>query len=243
MVGQITVAGAKDSTPKVERHTVYDFGERGGFAFAGKISRCEGKVEQRVAMISLPDAPVLYVEQLRARTAIDVREVATARFALLNEDDKLFESNERRIWTAEGEHLMRGAVKEPLREHIWNTSWANLDDKLSVVAHASGKMSYQENHKVERARLHQMLSANHLADVGNRQAGEIFSEAVVGWQPNAAHTTKTELKVERIGADGFDLRLGGWRILVNLGDAPMEFKTPGRKSALSALSAVIETAR
>jgi hypothetical protein len=244
MVGRITLQGVQDTVPKVEEHTVRELrldqnDKGGGFAFVGKISRCEGKVEQRVAMISLPGAPVVYVESHLAREAIDVREVATAMFAVLNEDDKLFEKNERRVWTAEGEHFMRGAVREPARHHKWNTTWANIDDRLSVVVQASGKMFYYENHRLERARLHQMLSANYLSDSGKKERGEIFSEAVTVWLPNASHTFKPDLSSKKLAEDVFDVRFADIQILVNFGDEKVN--TPA--GMLSRLSADVRMAR
>jgi len=42
-------------------------------SFVGTFLRCEGKVRQSLAVISLPDAPVLYVEQLRALADVNVK--------------------------------------------------------------------------------------------------------------------------------------------------------------------------
>jgi hypothetical protein len=203
LVGRITVAGVKDTPPEFEARNVIPLqtrrgGPPDGFAFAGRFARCEGRIEQGVAMISLPGEPVLYLEQLRARDNVDVQEVATGLFAVLNEDAKPITRNELAVWTAAGQTIMRGAVPEPAKQHVWETPWVNIDDRLSVAAWGGGRMAYQEAHVYERARLQQELVANYRTDIGQRRAGERISQAVVGLLPNARHTRRLALQVERI---------------------------------------------
>jgi hypothetical protein len=100
-------------------------------------------------------------------------------------------------------------------------------------------MSYYENHRLERARLHQMLSANYLSDSGKKERGEIFSEAVTVWLPNASHTFKPDLSSKKLAEDVFDVRFADIQILVNLGDEKVN--TPA--GMLSRLSADVRMAR
>ena len=246
--GRVVIDGAKDDPPKLEAKNVAPLrlpGREGddGFIFVGKFSRCQGKVEQRMAVISLPDAPVLYLEQLSARADINVKEIATGSVAIFNEDAAPLR-NTRRVWTAEGEQTLRGASTDPAKLHVWKTTWASVDDQLGVVSWPAGRMSCLENHRYERARLQQILSPNYRDDVGAKKAGEVLSESVVALVPNAVHTAQTKMQVEKTGKNGFAVSLGTWRIMANLGDEALSTSAWGQKRELNALSAaVMEEAR
>jgi hypothetical protein len=246
LLGSILVDRTKDTPAKLEARNVTKLRLPGhlqdeGFAFVGKFSRCEAKIEQRIAVISLPTTPVVYIERLSAREDVNVKEIATATVAIFNEEAAPL-SNERRVWTAEGEQLMRGADKAPSKVHVWKTGWANLEDKLGVVAQASGRMSYLENHRYERARLQQVLAANYLGNLGPGKAGQVLSEAAVALFPNASHGQQMKLQMDRVGKDGFAVRLGQWRIVANLGDGSLTGEVAGRDRQLEALNAVVEVA-
>jgi hypothetical protein len=244
LVGRIEIDGARDTPPKlvarnVNRLHVSGLRADGGFSFVGKFLRCEGKVRQNLAVISLPDAPVIYVEQIRAAKDVTVRKIATGTVAILNEDASPIAPNQRRIWTAAGASVARGATNESTSTHVWKTTWANVDDKLSLFAQASGRIAYTENHAYQRARLEQVLAANYEAEVGPRKPGEIISEAVVVLVPNAPHTQTMELRVERLGENGFGIAFGGWLVAVNLGEAQIEEKAFGQNFKLQPLSAIV----
>ena len=214
-----------------------------GFAFVGRFSRCEGKVEQRVAMISLPGAPVIYVEQLRAATEVDVKEVATGIIAILNEDAKPLTRNERVVWTAAGREVMRGASAEAAERHTWKTSWANLDDRIGLVARASGRMAYSETHAYQRARLQQELVANYLAEVGPRRSGEIISRAVLGILPGARYTHQLDLRVEPLGDGGVAVLFERWLVAVNLSEAQVTGEAFGNTLKLAPQGVTVQRLR
>jgi hypothetical protein len=214
----------------------------GGFAFVGQFARSGGTIEQRLAMISLPGAPVLYAERLRAVKEVDVVEVSTGTVAVLNEDARPISQNERRIWTAEGEVRVRGAVEEKARRHVWKTDRANIDGRLGIAARASGWMDYDESHEYRRGRLQQVLSANHREGVGVKRAGETFSEAVVAFIPEAARDRKCDLQVEKSTEEGMVARLEGWRIAINLSASEMRIGTPAGETVLAPWTAAVERA-
>lgn len=245
LVGRLAVAGAKDTPPVMESKQVIPLqtrraGEVDGFGFVGRFARCEGRVEQRVAMISLPGEPVVYVEQLRARENVDVQEVATGLFAVLNEDARPITRNELRVWTAAGRTILRGAVEEPPKRHVWETPWVNIDDRLGVAAWGGGRMTYQENHVYERARLQQELAAHWRTDIGPRRAGERISQAVVGLLPNARHTRRLELRVDPLGEDGFRIHFAGWLVIVNLGHTDFAGDIAGTPFTVPAQSVAVK---
>lgn len=249
IVGNISIQGAKDSTPKVVQRKIVRLHLRGktsddGFAFVGKLFRCEDKVEQRLAIISLPDAPVLYVEQISARTNVAVKEIATATVAILNEDAKPIAQNQRHIWTAEGEFLARGAADAPAERLCWKTAWANVDDRLGIVTQGDGCFEFLAPHEYQHSRLQQELSPNYLADGGQKKSGEIISRLVAEFIPNASHeATPKTLRTEQLGETGVVISLENCFIAVNLGDKTTRGRAFGKKFRLAAFSAVVEAAR
>jgi hypothetical protein len=247
LLGSIAVKGAKDTQPKLEakgvsRLKVPGVEGDGGFAFVGQFARSGGAIEQRLAMISLPGTPVLYAERLRALQEVDVVEVATGTVAVLNEDARPISQNERRIWTAEGEVRVRGAVQEKARRHVWKTDWASIDGRLGIVARASGRMAYDEDHEYQRGRLQQILSANHREGVGVKRAGEKFSEAAVAFIPEAARDRQYVLRVEESTEEGMLVQLEGWRIAINLSASEMRIRTPAGEAVLAPWTAAVERA-
>ncbi len=245
LTGRITVQGTKDTVPKLEKKNVFLLSkqENPGFAFIGTFSRCEGKIEQRLAMISLPDGPVIYLEELQARVAVNVEEIATATVAIFNEDAKPLNMNERHIWTDDGEIVAHGATDQPKKTHIWKTHAANLDHQLGVTAQASGQMRLVETHTYERARLQQEFSANYQSKPGAKKSGEIFSTAAILFQPNAPHTEHPPLKLQKLSDGFFALSLNGWQVTVNLTDLTVSANAFGHKQQLAPLAATVQNLR
>jgi hypothetical protein len=159
---------------------------------------------------------------------------------VLNEDAKPLTRSERNVWTAAGRQLMAGAAKPPAKLHVWKTDWANLDDRLGLVAKASGQMAYLENHVYERARLQQELVANFLPEVGPRRAGEVITESVVAILPNATHRRALSLRVERFGGSGMVVQFGGWLVAVNLGETEITGQAFNRSFRLAPLGATVQ---
>jgi hypothetical protein len=89
-------------------------------------------------------------------------------------------------------------------------------------------MMYLANHKYRRARLTQTLAANYAANLGYRQAGDLLSESVVEFLPNAAHTNRIELRVERPDRSAFRIFSGKWIVLVNLDEAELQTGLPDK---------------
>ncbi len=244
LIGGIEVSGAKDTPPVLENHAVKKLevprgSSNDGFSFVAKLARCEGKIEQRIAFISLPNNPVLYVEQLKAREHIEVNEIATETVSILNEDAAPIIPNERRIWTEQGEHRIPGVTDASPSRHVWDTGWVNLDDKLSVAAHAKGQMMYLANHKYRRARVTQTLAANYASNLGIFEPGEFISEAVVELLPNATHTNRIELKVEEPLSHTYLIRVEEYWVLVNLGEKTRQPRVSGVRYELPGLSVIV----
>ena len=182
----------------------------GGFTFVGRFARCEGKVEHRLAIISLPGQPVLYVQRLRVLVNVDAKEIATGIIAVLNEDARPLSRNERNVWTAAGRQIMAGAAGSPAKLHVWKTHWVNLDDRLGLVAQASGQKACRENRAYELARRQQELVANYWPAVGLRRAGEVIAESALAMVPGARHTRQLGLRVQHFSNDGVAAYFGGW---------------------------------
>lgn len=244
LLGTIQVEGVKDPAPKVLQQdaTLLNPAAGGGegFVFCGMFGRCEDKVVQNSVMISLPGAPILYMERLKAKADIVVGDVSTGTLAVLNENANPIARNQRRVWTAEGESTLVGESKNPALTHVWETPWINVDEKLMVVAQASGKMSWQENHTYANSRLQQILAANCLENVGAKKAGDTISMAVIGILPGRYHSPPA-LKTERSGEITAAL-FEGWVAAVNFGETKKQIKIFGVDFTLPPLRAQVKRA-
>ena len=216
MVGRITCEGVKDTTPVVEERTLKT--EADGFALAARIARCEGKVEQAIALFSLPEGPCIYLERLIAREDLQVTEVATATVPMLNEDAPGISPNRRTVHRAGQRAHIAGLSDEPPRFLEWPTGWANIEGMLGVVS-TCGTMAYRDNNAYSRSRLEEELIANFRGSVGAVEAGGQFSACAVAFIPNQAPaaTERTTLEWSPTQAGVIVARLGKTVVAANLG--------------------------
>ena len=237
MVGSIVCRGVRDTRPKVlARHVVK---REDGFALAARIARCEGKVEQAIAVFSLAGAPVLYLERLVARKGVEVSEVATGTAPILNEDAPGIAPNRRIVTHAGGGKTIVGLSESPARLIRWKTRWANIDGKLGVVS-STGAMAYRDQNSYRRSRLEEELIANHRSAIGSVVAGQEFGACAVAFVPNqgAAATATSRLELSRAGAV-LAARFGGTVVAANLGAKAAEAELFGRKIALELLHTAV----
>jgi len=181
LVGRIQCEGIEDTPPALEEHRV-DTTDN-GFAVTARFGRCQGKVEQWLAMISLPGPAVIYLERLVAREQVTVTEVATATLAILNEDAPGIAPNQRTLYHAKGQQTLTGASQEPPRLLSLETKWLNIDNRFGVVG-SRDAIAYRDNNAYERARLEEEIVANHLTDLGPVEAGQEFSRCALLVMPN-----------------------------------------------------------
>ena len=237
MVGRIACKGVPDTLPKVLARQVVK--RQDGFSLAARIARCDGKVEQVVAVFSLPGAPVLYLERLVAREAVQVVEVATGTAAILNEDAPGISPNRRVVAHAGGSETIVGLSKPPARLLRWKTGWANVDGKLGVVC-TSGSMAYRDQNAYRRSRLEEELIANHRQGIGAVAAGQEFGVCAVAFVPNQAAQATAASRLELARADGLiAARFGDTVVAANLGTKPAEAELFGRSVSLEPLHTAV----
>ena len=238
MVGTISIAGSKDTTPKVEEHRVTKLED--GFACAVRIARCEGRVGQAAAVFSLADGPVIYLERLTAREDVDVREVATATVAVLNEDAPGISPNRRTLYHAGGETTIVGAQRKPARLVPLATAWANLDGRLGVVS-SSGTMAYRDHNAYRRSRLEEELCANHLTGLGTIAEGKEVSVSATVFLPNESpgETAGARVTLRRSPNGVVFAQFGDTVVAANLGPDPAETGAFGRDASLPPLGTAV----
>ena len=216
MVGRITCEGLRDTTPKVEQHRVHRLAD--GFAFAGRIARCDGKVEQSIGVFSLATGPVVYLERLIAREEVNVKEVAPGLAAILNEDAPGISPNSRMLHGAGGVLKVVGASRERSRVLRFVSSWANVDGKLGVVS-TSKTMAYRDHNAYRRSRLEEELIANYRTDIGSVAEGQELSVCAIVFVPNQPphDTANARVELTRVGQHIVAARFGGFLVVANLG--------------------------
>ena len=235
MVGRIVCEGLRDTTPKVEQHRVQKLAD--GFAFAGRIARCDGKVEQNIGVFSLASGPVVYLERLVAREEVKVKEVATGLAAILNEDAPGISPNYRMLHRAEGTLKVVGANRERRRVLRFASSWANVDGKLGIVS-TSNSMAYRDNNAYRRSRLEEELIANYRTAIGRVAKGHELGTCAVLFVPNQppGDTARTHVDIARAGPGIVAARFGDSLVVVNLGQAPADGHVWGRRASLEPLA-------
>jgi len=152
-------------------------------------------------------------------------------------------TNQRRIWTAAGASVVPGAAREPTRLQLWKTTWANVDDQLSLFAQASGQMAYTENHAYARSRLEQELAANYIAEAGPKKPARSFRSRSWCSCPTLRTPSRWTCAWSERGEQGFAISFGRWQIAVNLGEAQLDARVFGRNSKLAPFSALTAASR
>lgn len=237
LVGRIVCEGVSDSRPKILKHTVT---EGDGFSIGVHIERCEGKIDQWAAMISLPEDRVFYLERLEARDKVNVKEIATAMAAVFNEDAPGISPNYRIIYHELGEEKIDGVSDEPERTITWDSKWANIAGRMGFVT-TNDKFAYLDNNAYKRGRLEEELIGNYQKDPGMKDAGQELSATAFVLLPNqkAEETKKIALTLEKKGKNVLFARMGEMRVLANLGSEREEISLLGETIPLDSLEVKI----
>ncbi len=216
LVGYIVCEGVADSSPVVQEHRVET--QQDSFAVGARISRCRNKVEQTVAVVSLPGAPVVYIERLTAREPVNVKEIATGSAGILNEDAPGISPNRRILYHSKGSEVIPGACSEPERLLRFDTPWANVDERLGVVA-SSSAVAYRDANAYAHSRLEEVLIGNYKAKLGPVAAGPQIDTSAVVLAPNQTHdvTAATRFEFVQVGTSISAVRFQETIIAANLG--------------------------
>jgi hypothetical protein len=238
MVGRILCDGLKDTTPSVTEHQVQV--EENGFSLGARIDRCEGKVEQAVAVFSLPTGPVLYLERLVARDAITIKEITTSSFGLLNEDAPGISPNRRTAHYAGGKEEIIGRSDAPARLLRWKSGWANIDDRLGIIC-TGGAMAYRDNNTYHRSRLEEELVPNYRCETIRVAKDRPFGLCAVAYIPNQPAEATAKLQLELAGAADVIVaaNLDGTVVVANLGRQPAEGQVFERPVSLGPLETAV----
>ncbi|NQT53464.1 hypothetical protein HQ576_15505 [bacterium] len=240
LVGYIQCEGLKDTRPKVLGRKVA--AGKDSFSLAARIRRCEGAIEQWIALFSLPEGPVIYMERLVAKKDVTVKEVATGTLPILNEDAPGIAPNRRTVYFQDSKMTIPGVSKASRGLIRFESRWANVDGRFGVVTHSSGK-AWRDRHAYARCRLEEELIANyHVWPKGERfAAGKPVLDSIVVVVPNQAVGQTAKLQFTRFGHEGFHaLRLGTTVVLGNLGPEPATVDVPGgHRFTLAPLETVI----
>ncbi|MBI5834147.1 MAG: hypothetical protein HZB16_17770, partial [Armatimonadetes bacterium] len=214
LVGRIAVAGQPDDRPVTKAHAVQVKGD--ALAVTAQIDRCGGTVRQEIAFVSLPDAPVIYLERLTARKAVTVDSVDTGLVPILNEPMPNARPNHRRLEHAGGQVDIVGVSADPARTLDLPGAWACLDGRLGVVSSRAG-LVYQDNNRWQGARLEETLIANHRVKPGAFEPGQVISEVAVVLLPGADAKATAAAPVTWVPGAGLGARFGAVTVTADVG--------------------------
>ena len=240
LLGRISVRGTKDPAPAVSVKTVrvLDPG-KGGFAVAGRFLRCEGKVAQDAAMVSLPGGPVVYLERLTALENLTLEESATGTFVILNENAPPLARNVRTLTTAQGRQDIAGQSETPDETFVLDTSFADLDGRLTVHAAPAGRMRYVARHSYRSSRLDQELAAFYTAGPLEIESGKTFSERALAAFAVPGGRAGQALRLTRFGAPVLAAEVAGRLVAVNFGNSPVRLSLFGTEETLEPFAVAI----
>ncbi|MBN1903417.1 hypothetical protein JW926_19010 [Candidatus Sumerlaeota bacterium] len=237
LVGRITCEGVSDSKPKVLKHAVK---EGDGFSIGVQIERCEGKIHQWAAMVSLPEDAVFYLERLEAREKVNVREIATATAVIFNEDAPGISPNYKTAYHENGEEKIEGASDKPEKTIVWDSAWVNIAEKMGFVT-SNKQFAYLDNNVYKRGRLEEEIIGNYQKEPGEKVAGQELSATALVLLPNqkAEDTKNVRVILERKGAHVMYAHTEKVGVLANLGPEREEVSLLEEKISLDSLEVKI----
>ena len=238
LVGTITCRGKADTTPTLRAKGIYP--QADGFTAVVRLSRCEGAIEQRLAMVSFPDDTVVVLEQLVALEDLVIDRISTGAFGILNEDAPGITPNRRILHHAGGETEVVGARKANATLLPIHSTWANIDDRFGVVTSAPG-MAYHDVNTYQRSRLREILYANHVIGTKQVSKGNVFNQSAYLVAPNATakNTERMTIALETHGGLLVAKLPDGTPLAANFADTSQRLEIAGRKQAIPALNILI----
>ncbi len=239
MTGSIRCRGLPDSRPRVIEHRAAARG--GGLGVAVRVLRCNGALEQSAALVSFPDAPVVWIEQWRALRPVEVEWVGSGAMGILNEDIPGISPNRRVLTWAGGRVVVAGASAQPERTLDIHSSWLNIDGRLGVVS-TGGFMQYRDSNRYRRSRLEEVLWPLVESRIGPVATGTVFHAGAVLIIPGqgAAATAVERLELQKTQNGVLAVRLRGGRIVaVNFGHSPVRAAVLGKVVTLAPLALAV----
>lgn len=222
MLGHIRVQGVQDSQPRLLRHKAQVLDGEAGFSFVAAFERAGGAVLQEIAMVSLAEAPVLYVERLTALRDLEMDGWGTGTHVYLNEDAPPVARNYRTITTPGSSFNVTGLSEEPQEVIPLSGPWVSVDGRLGIRRAPQGPMALTANHTYERNRLNQEI-APIVGQAGSYTAGQVISQAAVLYQPGAP-ADPGPLKLTPLGAPVLLVETDGAAVAVNFGSSAVNVK-------------------
>lgn len=150
LLGSVTVKGLADShdlrSLQIETHDQ-------AFAAALVLDRAQGSVRQQILFAGLPDGLSLLWERLSATRTLTVERVEQGFLRIINEEFPALTGNcqgFRVLHTAGWEERFAGyADADPasdLVRQLEAPGWLNLDDRLGIIYHGTGRTVYHNRH-------------------------------------------------------------------------------------------------
>jgi hypothetical protein len=134
-----------------------------GFASAST-APTEPMVEQRFAVIALPDGRAIYVDALSLKTEAKPKSIRLGTLGILNDKNWVYHNSRRTVRYQDGERTFvaaDAATEAPLQFH---SHWLNIDDCLGVgVLTDSPSESYDPKPTRAAGRLEQILTLNNVS--------------------------------------------------------------------------------
>ncbi|WP_261131557.1 hypothetical protein [Bacillus sp. Marseille-Q3570] len=138
---------------RTNKHSLKEYPD--GFAVSATIDRGDGTVEQKVAVVSLPDGHSVYMEKMIFKESCDLEEAYTGVIGIRNENYKEMPHlapGERTIYLAGEQYTFKGFIgSEPNQEvSFGKVESLNVDNKIGYLLKGTNGVIYKNQHQYSK---------------------------------------------------------------------------------------------
>lgn len=139
---------------KTEKCTLHEY-ENGFAAVAIAYRGANGEVEQKFAVVSLPNGQSVYMEQIVFKEKCELEEALTGIIGIRNENYRAMKAlapGQRTLYLPHEQETFKGFIGlEPNSEKSWNPlDYVNVDNKIGYLLNGTHGITYKNLHQYEK---------------------------------------------------------------------------------------------
>jgi len=141
LVGKIEAQDCDNESVMLAAHTCSR--NEDSFTVTADLRRCDNALSHRISFASLPNDAVVYLDSLLTLREVTLTRERVGVVSVLNNDRYgQMLTNERRLYSVDGEVRVVGVSQDQGRTLSIKGNWVNLDDQVGYVVFPSNQISY-----------------------------------------------------------------------------------------------------